>query len=385
MTMRRSGPHGYTLVEVLVVIAIMLALGSMMVAINIKSGERRAALEGAERLSGWLLLAKQWALRDQAPRGLRLIVDSNPFTPDGPNPTFGMVVQLQYIDQPDAWVYRTPTGQATYLHYDPDDAPRQNIVWSEGGGADFSGGFPGTFLAPSFQNRAATWPIAPGDILEMDQGRSKQTGVIDAPLANPQAPNYPTALSGVYFNGSSGQNRYELRLAGPLGQLPRNKFADSNWRIIRQPRPRPGEALLNMPRDVAIDVRCNNIQHPADATLRAYPAEPMSMFGPNPAPPGTPSLPTGPLDILFTPYGAVFQGATPYGTDLKLWVRDVSSPPPQPGNPYLYGGDFFIVTVSLRTSLISVHPADRTLDTNVTPNIYQQPYSFTQDGRSSGL
>lgn len=340
-----------TLIELLVVISIMLVLASIIVGFSIRNGDRKYALDGADRLSGWLLLTKQWALRDQAPRGLRLLIDTDPASP-----TYWMVTQLQYIEQPDAWV--APGATISYTN-------GSNLVKNPGATpADYSGGYQDSVWKP-------TWPIAPGDLLEMGSGANARVARINVPIPPPIPP--PSAV--IYLNGS----RYEMCVDSST--LP--EWSGTDWRIIRQPRPRPGEALLTLPPNVVIDVRCNNWQHPSNPAVRAYGWEPLLAL--LPAPPAAPPTPPPQVDILFSPTGAVL-GA--FQTELKLWVRDTSVPSPQPGppaNPYLYGGEFFIVTINLHTSLISVHPADQTLDPAVTPRIYRRPYSFSQDGRSSGL
>lgn len=382
--------QAFTLIEMLVVVSIMLALSAIVVGVSVRNGDRKYAQDGADRISGWLLLAKQWALRDQAPRGLRLWVDPNPASP-----TFMMVLQLQYIEQPDPWVAPGGTVSCT--------AGGTAVIGS--GPVDFTGGFGG----PGPNN--PLWPVQPNDVIEMGSGANMQaqilTGVLPTTLlvrssVTPPAtgitgatPNFPTpglttinspqhgltsgvrlALNNVfaslnntpfkitvldansfYISASPG----DPYLPGGTWSTVTSSFSGTNWRIVRQPRPRSGEAPLTLPPNVVVDLSAST----------AYPGWAPTTLGPG-----------GTVDILFTPSGAVV-GSFP--TDLKLWVRDTSVPQPQPGNNILYGGEVFIVTVSLRTGLISVHPADRTLNTSVVPNRYLEPYSFTKDGRASGL
>lgn len=370
----------FTLIEMLVVIGIMLVLGSIIVGVSLRNSDRQKSLDGADRVSGWLLLAKQWALRDQAPRGVRLVIDNNPASPTyrmvvTRNPIAGdtqAMVGLQYIEQPEDWVAPPPFNLINYTDGNnivtgglmpPLTAPYPtNYPFAP----DFSGGYGGNVWD-------SRWPVGPGDMLEMDSGTNAKVAVIyPAPWptggSNPPSPIYmrPNAFGTAFADGTS---RYELWLhPATLPPSPYN-FNGTNWRIIRQPRPRPGESPLTMPRDIVIDLNSNNLAHPTNPG-RAYGWEPQFTT----VPPW--------IDIMFAPSGAVIGS---FSTDLKLWVRDVTAPQPVSGNPYLYGGEFFIVTVSIRTGLISVHPADRTLNTLVSPIIYQQPYSFSQDGRSSGL
>ncbi|MBM4068863.1 MAG: prepilin-type N-terminal cleavage/methylation domain-containing protein [Planctomycetes bacterium] len=85
---RRSPRGGFTLVELLVVISLMLVLAGILVMFWPGVSDSQRAAEGGSLLEGWLRIAKQRALRDQAPRGLRLYIES------------GKVFQAQYIEQP---------------------------------------------------------------------------------------------------------------------------------------------------------------------------------------------------------------------------------------------------------------------------------------------
>src|SRR3954468_14225173 len=83
--------RGMTLVELLVVMLIISVLATLVVAVGPKLGEDQRASRGADQLSGWLLMARQRALRDKKPRGLRMIGD----------PKTGYVHSLQFIEQPE--------------------------------------------------------------------------------------------------------------------------------------------------------------------------------------------------------------------------------------------------------------------------------------------
>src|SRR4051812_6384809 len=84
---------GWTLIELLIVIAIIvvimgLAAGYLFVD-NTQKSQR-----ASDRLSGWLLISKQWAKRDNKATGLRLVVDN----PAAPN----LITKVQYIQQPES-------------------------------------------------------------------------------------------------------------------------------------------------------------------------------------------------------------------------------------------------------------------------------------------
>src|SRR5437588_10342280 len=64
--------RGFTLVEMLVVLALMLVLAALAVAFVPRMNERAKTPRGASQLQMWLLIARQWAKRDNIPTGIRL-------------------------------------------------------------------------------------------------------------------------------------------------------------------------------------------------------------------------------------------------------------------------------------------------------------------------
>lgn len=66
------GRAGFTLVELLVVIVLLLVLATLAVLFVPRINERRKSAVGAEQVQSALLTAKQRAVRDQAPRGVRI-------------------------------------------------------------------------------------------------------------------------------------------------------------------------------------------------------------------------------------------------------------------------------------------------------------------------
>jgi Tfp pilus assembly protein FimT len=82
----------FTLVELLVVIALIMILAGLAAAFLPAIGESARAAQGGTMLQQWILTAKQKALRDQVPCGLRLL-------PGATNGT--QVTTCQFIEQPD--------------------------------------------------------------------------------------------------------------------------------------------------------------------------------------------------------------------------------------------------------------------------------------------
>src|SRR5437899_4734829 len=64
--------RAFTLVEMLVVLGLMLVLAALAIAFIPRMNERAKTPRGASQLQMWLLIARQWAKRDNTPTGIRL-------------------------------------------------------------------------------------------------------------------------------------------------------------------------------------------------------------------------------------------------------------------------------------------------------------------------
>jgi prepilin-type N-terminal cleavage/methylation domain-containing protein len=272
---RPSAPRtGFTLVEMLVVIILILILATLTVALTPKiAGEQKVA-KGAEQIQGMLLIAKNRAKRDQIPTGVRLIPDPN-------NPKH--VRELQYIQQPDDFVggadHSVPpdpligrmraVGAVASMKQDPKNA-------------DFWGGFGAT--------SPAVWPIQPGDYLELNGGGSVHR------------------IRQVY--------QYRLELDSSVLH---NADWTLQWRIIRRPRLLIGETPVLLAQDIVLDL-----------TTNAPPPPPTGGYG-NTLP--TPN-PDGSIDLMFSPSGALLN-APGSQNFIALWVRDATGDSHLIGEPLL--------------------------------------------------
>jgi hypothetical protein len=378
----------------LVVIGIILVLATISLAFIPTGLEKQRVRRGASLLQGWLATAKQWALRDQAPRGIRLqplqatdtttvvsgagpatitptamsgitaagvpwsiqvgsvlaVSDANglyaetvvvtaatPTTfqatfayahPNPPSTTpfpirVGYVQEAQYIEQPDNWSQPGNLVFGSPAGPNPDGTNTYTV--STSGGIDFSGGF-GATSDPSL------WPVQQNDRLLIPGNNHvyKITGVSSTSLTVWGDPTWN--LGGAEAN-------------------PTTSFS-----IVRQARVRTGESALQLAANVGIDLNTN------------------SLYGN--------SLPgTGYIDVLFRPDGAVYYWGGS-GNKIHLWLRDLSQDPVA-GSSMLFNGEQILVTVYIRTGMVSTDPVAAALNSGGTA--YANPYSFTQDGRSSGL
>jgi prepilin-type N-terminal cleavage/methylation domain-containing protein len=201
MLMRRKRA-GFTLIELLVVMLIIVILASMIVLFWPTMMEQQRAAEGGTLLQSWLNIAKQRALRDQAPRGVRLYF----------NPALSNVItEGQYIELPDDFTGGTVQTAGATLN--------QVVV----AGIDLYGGFGAS--APLL------WPVQPGtDYLEI-----LGTGQVHLITAITQLTAAPT---------------FQVTLAS---NLPTSAAMPTpNYRIIRAPRVMGDEKLI-FPPNVGID------------------------------------------------------------------------------------------------------------------------------------
>jgi prepilin-type N-terminal cleavage/methylation domain-containing protein len=189
---RRSG---FTMVELLVVIVIMLTLATIVVSLTPRFAGTRKLTQGAELVQGYQLIAKQRARRDRLPTGVRLQQDGDK-----------RVHTLQLIQQPDVF-----SGGS--ISTDPSNL--KTIIAS---GVDFTGGY-------DPMTQATLLPVQVGDFLEVKGG-----GLVHRIVA-------PIAVN-------------QLTLQSPL---PWNLASTTDYRIIRRPRILTGEAPLELPQDIAIE------------------------------------------------------------------------------------------------------------------------------------
>jgi prepilin-type N-terminal cleavage/methylation domain-containing protein len=202
-----AGRAAFTLVEMIVVLAILLTLATITVAFLPTVNNYQKVQSGASRVQAWFLTAKQRALRDQVPRGVRLNVE-----------TLGgrqVVRTLQYTEQPEDF----SPGALTVV-----DNNHATVA-----GTDLSGGFDTTGTDTS---NNLYWPVQAGDFLEINSlGPVYRIASVTSAKATPTSNQITTAFTNI---------------SNTAGTYP--------YRIMRAPRALSGEPPLQLPQDVVIDV-----------------------------------------------------------------------------------------------------------------------------------
>jgi prepilin-type N-terminal cleavage/methylation domain-containing protein len=311
-TRKQQHTPGFTLVELLVVLALMAILASLAITFFPNPFNSAREARAATQLQSWLTIAKQRALRDQAPRGLRLL--RNPANPL-------IVTECQYIEQPDDFNVGTiqtavPKGTPT--------VPYNTLVFSFGTGSDLqNGNLP---AQPADQPALQPyWSVQPGDYLEIfGTGLIHQitaVGLWDLSVNPP-----------VYYQDYITVDpplAYPLNLGWPAGT--------NNYRIQRAPRP-VGNETLKFPEGTMLDLGTN------------------TKYG-NP-------VPGGAVDILFAPNGTVLSRWAG-NSNIHLWVRAPSEDPTLALDEFY--GNPSIVSTFVRTGLVGAYYREQMIAVPVNP------------------
>ena len=298
-TLTRSG---FTLVELLVVISIIAFLAALTVAFYPSINSQTSEAQGAANFQGWLNLARQKAIRNQNPFGVRLWIQN---ATDNTQANFMQVVECSYIEQPDDFVGGTLTSSTA------SSPPTVTIA-----GVDVTGGFaPDTTL----------YPVQPGDYLEV-LGNGLMHSIAQPSAANGGAP--------VVYDPKSNTSTLFLTTA-----IPYAVNNTSSYRILRAPRP-VGEEKLPLPSGVVIDLNTNT------TFSNALPGT--ALTAATGTTPGTACV-----DVLFGPAGSVITSQLAQNT-MNFWVRS-----PDPNNPSnVFAGSPTLIVVYAKTGLVAaVTPA----------------------------
>jgi prepilin-type N-terminal cleavage/methylation domain-containing protein len=358
----------FTLIEMLVVIGIIVVLATLSVAIIPSVQQRTKAARAADQVQGWLLIARERALRDRLPRGVRLIIDVDS--------RFGYVARnLVYIEQPDpftggAIMFDTP-GQPTSL------MNKASFV----GNVDITGGQAGTqpFNDP-------LWLIQPGDYLQIQGGGSHFITAVYPPNPAAGTPAYVLTATNLW-------DSVNLPPAPATPTPPYPAYSTTAYLVTRSPRPIADEKALTLPDDVVIDLNSPALVPPGVPTPPAGVQLSVPDATAGIADPLTPNQIL--YDILFSPSGALTGNIGNGNGKVILWFRDVTKDYPLmivatptgttllPAGPGSDTGEQHLLVISSRTGRIGAVQFNN--DPNVPSPGNYNPYFYVFDPRNSGL
>lgn len=408
-----SARAGYTLVELLVVMSLIILLAALALGVS-QTGMfgSQKVISAGDRVSGWLLIAKQRAVRDGAPRGVRF------FTSPGDPTRF---TEAQYIEAPDAWVPNpgqetNPTGARIVFVYawTAGVAPAPNAVslrevYYVGSTADLA----------EYDQR-----VSDGDSLVLPEfGKafrittanisvtaSTYLGpVFASPLPGPSIPANTLLVGGSIATSnarrmvlatlpdlSAAGTQVASVIAPHMATMTTYKFG-----FQRSPQPLLGEPALQLTGGTAIDYRQGMTSVALGATVDsqgyrtsfggvAGPYNPPTTFGVL-AVTDTASVGGLTFDIIFSPSGQVLNNNAGL---ICLWVRDMSKGVAHPRLDSTTGacdpsvvfdaaGQQALVVLNTKNGLISTQeiippPAGS------NPTAYD-PYRSAKDGINNGL
>jgi prepilin-type N-terminal cleavage/methylation domain-containing protein len=318
---------GFTLLELIVVMAIMSVIITLAVIFLPNLNRNKGVPNGATQVEGWVRVTRGQALRDGAPRGVRLIPDAN-------DPT--RVTSIQYIEQPDPV---SPRGQNI------------RVVVSTPN--------PNTPLPPPYPNPSQTTVQLGNGVTAATMSWFDQGVAINDFFELTGTPGVIARIVNI-----GGVNNSILQLDRSIeGTDIAPLVLAEGYRVVRAPRPLAGEPLVQLHKDVYIDL------------LNCYPCPILLNHPVTGLPVGSGSPPygngvtfyapwsfSGYYDILFNSSGHVANAAT---GQVILAVQHVDR----------LSDKLFVVIYTRTGKVTAVSPYD----------IGNNPYLFAQDGRGPGL
>lgn len=384
MTRLSRARRGFTLVELLVAMAVIITLTGIALVVVPGVLDQDRTTDAAGNLRQWLMISKNRAGRDGLPRGLRLVVATDPNNPVKTSPFF--VTECQYTESPPVLVPNPLQGaNATppFTPFDPATAPYVAIFYhaSSATAAPLVIGA-GPLTRQECEIRNLTYDqavqVGPGAIIALPTLGTWHR-VLNAPI-----PVLQSTIGGQY--PASSPSLFTVKLLfdqfpdGVLGAastapaaIPTPSWISFHFGIYGAPRPLLGEPLLQLPKNICVDLT-PGVSRPAANTV------PLAA-GPPPV--------YSDYDIVFAPSGQVI--FRPEG-QINLWVRDYTKVPsmaPISYTPLTYdvagfrnGGEQQIVAIKTRSGSLGVFPV---FWPNLATGQYPagDPYFFATQGATA--
>ena len=336
-----------TLLELLVVIGIMLALAALAAGVLPALRQKNNSAKAAAQVQGFLSISKQQAIRDRAPRGIRLVqdpLDSN------------VIRSLQYIEVPDP----------TRFEQDPNAAVQPFLVLSQTTAGDTDN------FAVQIQSTRSTWDTvgaSPGDYLMVSKNGNTNSYLFEIQSTSSNAGGPSAVLKA--RSGLQGLFPPPMMMGSNLVSGPESEFM-----VIRRARPLVGEPAIQLPPKMTIDLRYCAVSKPTPPA----PLLPVTFYDQMSVPiclnsgfeAGQPMI-----DILFGADGELLGTVS---DKLILCVKPEEGAAGEPTLVVIYGRTGAII---LQSASVNVLPP---LGSFAVPSPqFDSLFGFTEDGASSGL
>jgi prepilin-type N-terminal cleavage/methylation domain-containing protein len=349
--MIRRNRKGFTLVEMLVVLTIIVIVSVIIIPFISKNNDKDIVPRGARYLQMALIQAKARAQAERRPCGVRLLPTyvTNPAINAYPSGTITIAWsgQMEYIQDSGDFTDGAAAGPVNLAGPPPADRTVN--------------------LAGLSTTRPLTADVLPGDLVEF--------------FDNSQS----FAITKV-INGPPGSGTGQLVLGRPVGYPIQAPLTFSNYRVIRRPRPIPGEKPMELPAGVIVDLTL-----PWSVTNNPTPGPNPPVLTANDRDQGntiwmgglsTPFL-TAPVDIVFSPSGQVV-GSAAANDIIYLWLHPFGEPNnwalKNPGSSLGDAGNQALVVIYARNGMITSCPVEQ----GVT-GAAQDPYSFAKAARAQNV
>ncbi len=151
--------NGFTLIELLVVMSLIAVLATLAIMFFPNAASSQVEARAGTLVQGWLTMAKQRAMRDQAPRGVRLWVNNTTFYA-GATLMTNVVTDCQFIEQPPDF---PGSAKVTIMTGSPSNPLALNaIMFMPSGAGILVNGY-----LPINSAQTEYWTVQPGDCLEV--------------------------------------------------------------------------------------------------------------------------------------------------------------------------------------------------------------------------
>ena len=327
-TVRRPA---FTLVELLVAIAVLIVLASLTLLVVPGILEQDRTTDAASLTRQWIMIAKARAAHDQAPRGIRFIVDTSK-----PPAQQLLCTEVQYVEMPPLAVPNPlvnvslasdPHVQINYTLTASPPTPQGGVVINR------QIVIRNLTLAQALEYQTMSYlylPTLNGLHLQVQQ---------PIPPPQPQAAPYDTTRYTLTMSPAR-----TIELDDEMGAA--NQYATFHFGILGAIRPLVGEKTQPLPKGTCVDLLSSS---PAGVVGFDY-------------------------DLVFAPNGQV---VVRNEAQINLWVRDPEKPG---GNPLVYpnanwqlGGEQQVVSLKSKSGALGVFPIAQSAN----------PFQFAQQAASA--